>query len=66
MSSFTDVDLEEVQIPNDDVLVITAKIDENIAQRMLVDTSSSCDALFLFALGQVDISHTYNEVVVKI
>ena len=43
------------QLPYDDTVVITAKIEDSIVKRLLVDTGSSCDVLFLSDVEQMEI-----------
>ena len=45
--TFIDADLEGVLLPQEDVVVMTAKISDSIVKRLLVDNGSSCDILFL-------------------
>ena len=54
MVSFSDADLEVVQVSHDDVMVITTKIGDSTVQMMLVNSSS--DVLFLSAFQQIGIN----------
>jgi len=53
--SFSDADLEGVQVTHDDVVVITVKVGDFIVQRMFVDNCSGSDVLFFFAFRQMEI-----------
>jgi len=52
---FSDADMKRVQVPYDDVVMITVKIGDSTVQKILVDTDSLCDVLFLSAFQQIDI-----------
>ena len=47
--------MKGVQVPYDDVVMITVKIGDSTVQKILVDTDSLCDVLFLSAFQQIDI-----------
>ena len=47
MISFTHEDLDGLVLPHDDSLIITPRIADCYVERMLVDTGSSADILFL-------------------
>jgi len=53
---FIDADLEGIQLLYDDAVVIIAKISDSTVKRLIVDTGSSCDVLFLatFQLMGID------------
>jgi len=51
----SNADMEGIQMPHDDVMVITIKAGGAIVQRMMVDTGSSCDVLFFFVFLQMEI-----------
>ena len=50
--SFSENDLKGVVTPHDDAVVISAEIGGNLIRRVLVDTGSSADILFLDAFNR--------------
>ena len=53
--SFSNEDLEGLELPHDDPLMITPWIAGSYVERMLVDTGSSADILFLDAYDRLDL-----------
>ncbi|GAA0139428.1 hypothetical protein LIER_35089 [Lithospermum erythrorhizon] len=53
--TFTDTDYIGLEMPQDDPLVIAPKIAHYIVERMLVDTSSSADIIYLNAFDKLNL-----------
>ena len=56
--SFSDEDLDHVQLPHDDALVITGLVANREVHRILVDNGSSTDILFFKAFEKMGIPLT--------
>ncbi|XP_058217361.1 uncharacterized protein LOC131328431 [Rhododendron vialii] len=52
---FSDEDIKGVQIPHDDPLVITIVVANYLTRRVLIDTGSSADILYLHAYDQLKV-----------
>lgn len=55
--TFTRADVEGVQYPYHDAMVVTLNIDDYDVHRVLVDNGSSIDVLFYDALVRMNICH---------
>ena len=56
--TFGEADLARVQLPHDDALVISAKMNGRVVQRILVDSGASTDVLFVSAFNKMGIDRT--------